>query len=484
MTKNTNFVVIMTDQHSKKMLGCYGNETVQTPNLDKLAAKGVSFTSAYTNSPLCVPARSSFATGRYIHETRCWDNAIAYKGDQKGWQHILPENGHHCVSIGKLHYRSDEDPIGFDERQVPMHIADGVGDLQGCIRPDLPVRHQSKALAEQVGPGDTSYTAYDSDIADRAVNWLAMQSDKCNEKPWVLFVSFICPHFPLSAPNKYYELYDANKIEIPKPADWSYFQSHPWWNAFHNSVNFDQYFNDDTHRRKAIANYYGLITFADENIGRVLEAISDNNFEENTCIAYVSDHGDSMGARSMWGKSTMFEESVGIPLILKGPNISGGKVVKTPVSLVDFHPTLLQSVGLPTDDALPGTSLLEIAKNDYDDNRYILSEYHGAGATSAVFMLRQGSYKYIHYTGYPGELFDLQNDPEELINLINNPSYKECSHRFEKKLRSIIDPEAVNRLALADQAAYVEAHGGRDIILMQDPIHGTPIPGGESTRVR
>ena len=218
-------------------------------------------------------------------------------------------------------------------------------------------------------------------------------------------------------------------------------------------------------------------------MGKVISAISKNGLDENTRVAYVVDHGDSMGSRSLWGKSTMFEESAGIPLILKGPEIPNGKVVSTPVSLVDFHPTLLQSVGIPTDESLPGSSLLETACTPNDNQRLVFSEYHGAGSTSAVFMLRQGALKYIHYTGFPGELFNLENDPEELVNLIDNPEYQERIGAFEDTLRSMVDPEAINKQALADQAAYVEAHGGREAILGQAPIHGTPVPGGASTRV-
>jgi choline-sulfatase len=481
--RKSNFVVIMSDQHNPKMLGCYGHSQVKTPNLDKLAADGVRFTNAYTNSPLCVPARSTFATGRYVHETACWDNAIAYAGDPKGWQHALPEFGHRCVSIGKLHYRSEEDPIGFDERQIPMHIAEGVGELQGCIRPDLPVRDQSKALAEQLGPGETGYTGYDRDITERSVSWIKEAAANPEDKPWVLYVSYICPHFPLSAPQEYYDLYDPAKIEIPKPADWEYFKSHPWWRAFHNSVTFDQYFKDDDHRRLAIANYYGLITYVDDNVGKVLAAISDNGLDDKTRVAYVVDHGDSMGSRSLWGKSTMFDESAGIPMILKGPDVPVGKVVSTPVSLVDFHPTLTQSVGLARDTSLRGSSLLEIANAPDDDERVVFSEYHGAGATSAVYMIRQGAIKYVHYTGFPAELFDFESDPEELVNLIDDPSYKDQVQALEKILRAIVDPEAVNKRALADQAAHVEKHGGRAAIMGEAPIHGTPVPGGKSTRV-
>jgi choline-sulfatase len=480
--RTSNIVVIMTDQHSKKMLGCYGHAQVKTPNLDRMAQDGARFTAAYTNSPLCVPARSSFATGRYVHETGCWDNAIAYKGDQPGWQHLLPEAGHRCVSIGKLHFRFDDDPIGFDERQVPMYIADGEGDLQGCVRPDLPERHQSRALADQLGPGESSYTAYDRDITERAVSWLKKTASRKDGKPWMLYVSYICPHFPLIAPKEYYDLYDPAEIEIPKPADWAYFRGHPWWRAFHDSITFDKYFTDDDHRRRAIANYYGLISFADDNVGKVLAAIAENGLEDDTRVAYVVDHGDSMGARSLWGKSTMFEESAGIPLLLKGRDIPAGGTVETPVSLVDFHPTILQAVGMTPDNSLPGRSLLDIANAPYDPERVVFSEYHGAGATSAAYMLRQGRYKYVHYTGYPGELFDLEADPEELVNLIDTPEQQARIAGFEKLLREIVDPEAVNRRALADQAAHLEQFGGRKAVMAQTPIHGTPVPGGESTR--
>ncbi|NND49112.1 MAG: sulfatase-like hydrolase/transferase, partial [Rhizobiales bacterium] len=329
--KPANVLMIMTDQHSPKMLGCYGHQTVKTPNLDGLAAGGTRFANAYTNSPICVAARASFSTGRYVHEIGCWDNSLAWAGEPKGWMHRLPEAGYRTVSIGKLHYRSDDDPVGFDERITPMHLADGVGDLQGSIRPDLPVRLQSRKLAEQVGPGETSYTAYDRDITARTVSWLGEAAAHSGDRPWVLYVSMICPHFPLSAPQEFYDLYDPSQIPLPRPADAEAIAGHPWWKAFYDSIVFDRYFEDDDHRRRAIANYYGLVSFADDNVGQILTALENSGLADDTCVAYMSDHGDSLGARGIWGKSTMLEESAGVPLILKGPGIPTGKTVGTPV---------------------------------------------------------------------------------------------------------------------------------------------------------
>ena len=154
-----NTVIIMTDQHSPKMLGCAGHPQVLTPNLDLLAANGVYFSSAYTPSPLCVPARAALATGRYVHQINCWDNAIAWKGEPAGWPQSLPSVGHYTVSIGKLHYRSEEDPIGFNERIIPMPIHDyGISkyyaekEIQAWVSKELNVRAIILRPAAVYGP--------------------------------------------------------------------------------------------------------------------------------------------------------------------------------------------------------------------------------------------------------------------------------------------------------------------------------------------
>jgi choline-sulfatase len=486
MTQPANMVVIMTDQHAPQMLGCAGHPLVRTPNLDALAARGTRFTGAYTPSPLCVPARASLATGQPVRVNGCWDNSIAWTGEPAGWPHRLPAAGHRTVSIGKLHYRNDDDPVGFDERIVPMHIADGVGDLQGSIRPDLPVRVQGRKLAEDIGPGETHYTAYDRDIAARSADWLADIAARPPEKPWVLYVSMICPHFPLSAPQEFYDLYDPATIPLPQPIDAAAVAAHPWWRAFHRSILFDSYFTDDDHRRRAIANYLGLVSFADANIGTVLDAVTANGLANTTRIAFMADHGDSLGARGIWGKGTMHEESAGIPMILAGPDIPAGKTVATPVSLLDVYPTLLDGLGLDANPALPGTSLIGIANADDDSARIVISEYHAAGAISALFMLRRGNWKYVHFTGYAPELYDLARDPGEANDLAHDPAHAATLAELEVALRAALapeTPESIDARAKAAQAAHIDMYGGREAILGQAPIHGSPVPGGESTRI-
>ena len=207
-----NLLVVMSDEHSRRVLGSYGHAMIKTPHLDRLAAQGVRFTDAYCNSPICVPSRASFATGRHVHRIRFWDNAIPYDGSIPSWGHRLQEAGHRSVSIGKLHFRSADDRNGFDDEIMPLHVVDGIGDLLGLLRDDLPVRKAALRLAEEAGRGDSNYQQYDGRITDAAVDWLTARSTERAGKPWVLFVSLVCPHFPLIARPEWYDLYPEDAV--------------------------------------------------------------------------------------------------------------------------------------------------------------------------------------------------------------------------------------------------------------------------------
>src|SRR6478752_6706870 len=189
-----NLLIIISDEHNPKTLGCYGHPIVKTTHLDRLAGCGIRFTKAYCNSPVCIPARAVIATGRYINQIGFWDNADPYDGSIPSWHHRLRQAGHQVVSIGKLHFRSDEEDSGFSDAIIPMHVVDKKGDLLGLIRDDLPVRGAAYKMAKMAGPGESVYTQYDRDIAARAQVWLRKEAGKHSGKPWVLFVSFVAPH--------------------------------------------------------------------------------------------------------------------------------------------------------------------------------------------------------------------------------------------------------------------------------------------------
>src|SRR5210317_1099251 len=192
-----NVIVLMSDEHTRSVIGAYGNPLVHTPTLDKLAAGGVRFDNAYTPSPICISARASFATGTPVFEHGCWSSAEPYYGQQQSWMHRLRDRGHEVVSIGKLHYRSADDDTGFTEQILPLYLANnGRGWPQGLQRKPMGSFPDAAEMAAILGPGETSYTQYDRDIAAAAVTWLEQRAAR-DSQPWVLFVSFICPHFPL-----------------------------------------------------------------------------------------------------------------------------------------------------------------------------------------------------------------------------------------------------------------------------------------------
>jgi len=481
--KPTNLLFILSDEHNKRVAGCYGHPMVRTPNLDALAARGSRFTSAYTNCPICVPARASFATGRYVHQVRCWDNAIAYSGQAPSWGHRLMAQGHHVAAIGKLHYQGSNPRLnGFDEELLPLHIVDGVGDLLGLIRDELPRRPGSLKLGPEAGPGESEYTRYDRSIADEAAKWLRHSAPKHRNKPWALYVGFVCPHFPLIAPPQFYGFYPEDKVPWPDLYDHDQRPRHPFIDALRTCYCFDEPF-DAPMVRRAIAAYFGLVSFLDDNIGKILTALAETGLAETTRVIYSTDHGDNLGTRGLWGKSTMYEESAGIPMIMAGPDVPAGKVCDTPVTLADGFPTFIHALGArpdPRDRELPGASLLDIAQGRAPE-RTILSEYHAAGAITASYMIRHGRFKYIHYIGMPPMLFDLEADSHERNDLGCESACKGIVSECERLMRQVVDPEAVDQQARADQRLHIEKNGGKETILKKGTFRYSPPPGAKAT---
>lgn len=471
-----NQLIIMSDEHNPKVLGCAGHPVIHTPNLDALAARGTRFTSAYTTSPVCIPARAGFACGKYIHQIGYWDNADAYDGKAPSWHHRLREGGHRVVSIGKLHFRAAGEDHGFSEEQIPMHIYQEKGDLLGLIRDDMPQRGNSKKMIAMAGPGESTYTFYDKDICSRAQVWLHEEARKQHDKPWVLFVSFVAPHFPLTAPPEHYYRYWDRELPMPKLYAREERPKHPYIVDYSRNFNYDDYFESPQDVKKALAGYFGLVSYLDENIGKVLGALRDSGAADDTVVMYTSDHGDNLGARGLWGKSTMYEEIAGVPFILAGPGVPAGKRVSTPVSHVDAFPTILEIAGEKMPSGFPGFSLVEISKG-LEPERTVLSEYHGMGSSTGAFAIRVGKWKYVHYAKYGPQLFDLEKDPDETRDLADDPAFAAAREECRRKLYALCDPNEVDRRARARQAELLALNGGREAVIRRGDFGFTPAPG-------
>ena len=173
--QGNNILFIMADEHNYNCINQLGNDFIITPNIDSLVKEGTTFTSAYTPSPLCVPARASLATGTYVHKNKYWDGAHAYDARIPGWQHVLRDNNVNVTSIGKLHYKDRTIDTGFTETIEPMHLKDGLGDLFGLLREEMPPKDACKRLSEELGRGDCEYLEYDRLITNKAIEWIRKQ---------------------------------------------------------------------------------------------------------------------------------------------------------------------------------------------------------------------------------------------------------------------------------------------------------------------
>lgn len=471
MTSARNMLFLLSDEHNRRITGCYGHAHAHTPHIDALAARGTRFDRAWCNSPICVPSRAALATGRHVHETGHWDNAHPYDGSPPSWHHLLRDQGVDVVSVGKLHFRGIGDH-GFSEEILPLQVLNNQGDLKGLFRRDLPPKTGTGDLAGQAGPGDSSYCRYDERIADAACDWLRARAAAGQTERFVLFVSFVMPHFPLIAPQDHYDRFAGLDLDtlrdgftLPPP-------DHPTLNRMRHHFDYDAHF-DDASRTRALRAYFGMISKMDALVGQVMAALSKHGFADDTAVLYASDHGDNLGNRGMWGKSVMYEDSLGIPMVLAGPGLPEGQVCDTPVSLIDVAPTMAAVAGIAA--SYPGTSLIDIAGGERPD-RTILAEYHAAGSDTAMFALCRDRWKLVSYVGAPSQLFDLQDDPNETTDLAALPAHADTLARLTAMLHNILDPDEVNDRAFADQAALIAQHGGAEAIAASADIPFTPAP--------
>lgn len=451
----TNVLVIMADELSTWGLGCLGGTSV-TPCIDALADRGQRFDCAYTPSPICVPARASIATGQYLHRIGNWSSAEAYDGTHRSWGHVLQDAGIPTTSIGKLHYRSTGDPTGFDTQIEPIHIPGGIGWVRGLLRAPLASYDVTAELSQEIGPGDSEYIRYDRTITRHACDWLSAAPDE----PWCTFVSFLSPHYPLVAPQQFYDQYDPTALaseaeDIP---------DHPILRQIAGFFDHDPHF---TPKKRGIARaaYFGLCSFFDAQVAEVLRALERSGQADDTVILLTSDHGEMLGHKGMWTKSVMYDDAARIPLIAAGPGFEPG-IRTDPVSLVDLAPTICQTMGV--DHNFPAPPLTQPAQD-----RTVFSEYHDGGAPVGITMVRWGKWKYVHYArGHPPQLFDLEADPNEMTDL--SGQCPDILDEARRRMTNELDPEAVDERAHADQAALIANLGGRAHLEAMDQWNFTP----------
>jgi len=468
-----NFLVIISDEHRRDAMGCMGHTIVTTPHLDALAARGTLFTNAYTASPMCVPTRAALATGHYVNRNGFWDSATPYDGSVRSWMHRVRDSGCEMVSIGKLHFRDGSDDNGFSREILPMHVVGGVGWAVGLLRKTPPEYDVAAELAADSGRGETSYTAYDRAITNAATEWIS--DPERLKQPWAAFVSLVSPHYPLSAPDAFYDAYAGTDFDLTPDR----LPDHPEVQNLANFFAYDRHFTPAS-RQAAMAGYFGLTSFMDDCVGQILTALADSGQTDNTVVIYLSDHGEMLGEKGLWTKQVMYEASAGIPVIMAGPNVPKAHLCRTAVSLVDVAATAHEVMLDQSPTGQDGTSLRTVARSADDPERAVLSEYHDGGSSTGAFMIRWQRWKYVHYVDMPPQLFDLESDPEERTDLGTDPAHLQVRDEALKRLHEFCDPDAVNTRCFADQARRIETLGGVDACRDAYVFNHTPTPEEQS----
>jgi choline-sulfatase len=454
-----NVLVIMFDQLTPSALGCYGNSVVQTPTIDRLAAEGVVFDAAYSNSPLCTPARYCMMTGQLPSTSKGYDNAAYLASTVPTFVHLMRLGGYRTVLSGKMHFVGPDQLHGFESRRTPDIYPADFGWTPDWRSPLERIDWWYHNMDSVTGAGVAEVTnqlMYDDEVgfhATRALHDLARADD---ERPFLMVASFTHPHDPYVTRQQYWDRYRSADIPmpvvpgIPSPDD-------PHSVRLRGAIDPTKVSVTEAHIRNARHAYYGNVSYCDDWASRLLETLKQLKLDDNTVVIVLADHGDMLGERGLWYKMNFFEGSARIPLIVHSPKHFSARRVAAPVSLVDVLPTLVDFAGVQDHASgiphLDGESLVPLCEYVAPSMpRTVTGQYMAEGSIAPIVMIRRGGLKYIHCPADPDQLFDLQTDPLEMRNLAADPSHALTVEALRAEVTSRFDLDRMHTEVLEDQA--------------------------------
>lgn len=439
--RRPNVLVIMADDLNNDM-GTYGHPLVKTPNIDRLASRGVRFDRAYTQFPLCSPSRVSLMTGLRPDTTRVHDLVTDFRTvlpDVQTLPQMFKRNGYLTARVGKIYHYGNpgqigtsglDDPASWDVFVNPRGIDK---DEETKLTNLTPARGLGSSLSYYASPApDEEHT--DGKVAAETIALL----EKNKDRPFFIGAGFYRPHCPFIAPRKYFDLYPLNTIRLPATAGdpltdplARWFTTPPHWGV------------DQDGQRKAIQAYYASITFLDANVGRVLDALDRLKLTDNTIVIFISDHGYHLGDRGQWMKQTLFERSARAPLIMAGPGVTArNRSTARIVEFLDVYPTLADLARLTAPAGLQGRSLTPLLRNPRAEWAHPALTQVRRGPANSGFMgysVRTERWRYTEWEdGKRGvELYDEADDPDELRNLAADPKHRGTVAEMQALLRKM-----------------------------------------------
>ncbi len=434
MADQPNILIIMVDQLNGTLFPDGPADWLHAPNLKALAAKSVRFANAYTASPLCAPGRASFMAGALPSRTRVYDNAAEFASDIPTYAHHLRRAGYATTLAGKMHFVGPDQLHGFEERLTTDIYPADFGWTPDYRKPGERIDWWYHNLGSVTGAGVAEISnqmEYDDEVAYHATRKVYDLGRRLDDRPWMLTVSFTHPHDPYVARKKYWDLYEDCAHLAPTVPAIPYENQDPHSKRIFDANNwrdFDIADDDIARSRRA---YFANISYLDDKVGEILTALNGTDQADNTIIMFVSDHGDMLGERGLWFKMTFFEGSARVPLMIAAPSLAP-RLVKTAVSTMDVTPTLADLAGVDLAEVMPwtdGESLLELARGG-ERLSPVAMEYAAEGSNAPLIALRAGRWKYILCDLDPPQLFDLTADPDELINLAQDPEYAPEAEAF------------------------------------------------------
>jgi len=450
------------------MLGAYDNVIAKTPHIDAIAAKGVTFKSAYSNFPLCAPSRFSMMSGQLASTIGAYDNGAEFPSSIPTFAHYLRAMDYQTSLVGKMHFVGADQLHGFELRlTTDIYPADfnWTGDWtevrqgHGNDR----ITFTCSGICQR-----NVQMEYDEEVCHRAERKIYDLARGNDDRPFMLFTSFSHPHDPYQCLREHWDLYRHDDITMPRVNGIPSAENDPYSERLRIQYGMAEYEPSDAEIRVARHAYLGSVSYLDGLVGRLSAILQKTGLDENTIVIFTSDHGDMLGERGLWYKKSFFEDSCRIPLIIGGPGLTQSSCAAN-VSLVDLLPTLMSIAGDETGDNLvepiEGNSLWDlVTASDKNQDRPVYSENLAEGAMAPILMVKQGKMKYVCSGIDPEQLFDLEQDPNELNNLIGDADYQSEHQTLSDLLHSNWD--------MTDLSAKVELSQKRRLFIRQSLLQG------------